>query len=55
MKTKLLDLLGFILFILFFILISPVLIVSGAILRPFRYFKYIKSKVDEREPDKYWY
>lgn len=55
MKSKLLDLLGFVLFILFFILISPVLIVSGAILRPFRYFKYIKTKVSDHEPDKYWY
>ena len=55
MKNKLLDILGFILFILFFILISPVLIVSGAILRPIRYFRYIKDKVDEKEPSKFWY
>ena len=55
MKNKLLDILGFILFILFFIWMSPALIISGAILRPIRYFRYIKDKVDEREPSKFWY
>lgn len=55
MKAKLLDVLDFILFLLMFIFMLPVLIVSGAILRPLRYFRYIKSKVDEKEPSKFWY
>lgn len=55
MKTKLLDLLGFILFLLFFTIMLPILIITGAILRPLRYFKYIKSKVNDEEPSKFWY
>ena len=55
MKNKLLDILGFILFLLMFILMLPILIISGAILRPIRYFNYIKAQVNEREPNKFWY
>ena len=55
MKSKLLDILGFILFLLFYILMLPVLIISGAILRPIRYFNYIRYQVNEREPNKFWY
>lgn len=55
MKNKLLDVLGFILFILFYMIMLPVLIISGAIVRPIRYFNYIKSKVNDKDPYKYWY
>lgn len=55
MKTKLLDVLGFILFLLMFIFMLPILIISGAILRPVRYFNYIKAKVNDKEHNKFWY
>ena len=44
---------GFCLFIGLFIVVLPLLMLSGAILRPVRYFKYVVAKVHDKEPKKY--
>lgn len=44
---------GFCLFIGLFIVLLPLLMISGAILRPVRYFKHVTAKVHDKEPNKY--
>jgi len=44
---------GFCLFIGLFIVLLPIMMISGAILRPVRYFKYVVAKVQDKEPKKY--
>lgn len=44
---------GFCLFIGLFIVLLPLLMISGAILRPVRYFKHVVAKVQDKEPKKY--
>ena len=55
MKQKLLDILGFILFIGFFIVILPLLIITGAIARPIRFVKFVSSKVNNKEVKEYYF
>ena len=55
MKQKLLDILGFSLFIGFFIVILPILIVTGAVARPIRFVKYVSAKVNNKEVKEYYY
>lgn len=55
MKQKLLDILGFILFIGFFIVILPLLIITGAIARPVRFVKHVSAKVNNKEVKEYYY
>ena len=45
MKNKIIDLLGYLLFLLMFVAMIPLLMVSGAIQKPIRYYKYVSSKV----------
>ncbi len=55
MKTKILDILGYIAFLLLFILLIPILAISGAILRPIRYYQYVSANVNNRKAKEYWY
>jgi len=53
MKNKILDVIGFILFILFFIVMIIPLAVGGAIVTPYRYFMLVSARVHNKEPKKY--
>lgn len=55
MKNKLLDIFGYIAFLLLFILLIPVLALSGAILRPIRYYKYVSANVHDKKAKEYYY
>ena len=55
MKQKLSDLLGYLLFLGLFILLIPVLMVSGAIQKPIRYYKYVSSQVHNKKHGGYNY
>lgn len=55
MKQKLLDIIGFSLFVGFFIVILPILMVSGAVARPIRFVKHVSSKVNNKEIKEYYY
>lgn len=55
MKKKLSDIGGFILFILIFLVLLPFLMISGAIARPIRYFKYVSANVKNKKAKEYWY
>ena len=55
MKNKLIDIFGYIAFLLLFILLIPILVISGAILRPIRYYKYVSANVHDKKAKEYWY
>lgn len=55
MKQKLKDLFDYLLFVLFFILILPILILSGAIARPIRYYQYTINTVKNKKVKEYYY
>lgn len=55
MKLKIVDTLGFLLFLLLFILFLPVMMIIGAINTPIRYFKYVSCKVHNKKPKSYWW
>lgn len=55
MKNKLLDFVGYCLFILWFIILIPFLMIVGMIKTPIRYYKHINDKVLDRKPMKYWW
>ena len=52
---KLSDIFGYILFILFLIIGSPYLFISGGIVRIIRFYGYVKNKVHDKIPNKYYY
>lgn len=55
MKQKLIDLGGFMLFLLMFIIALPFFIIYGAIKTPIRYFRYVSAKVHDKKPNKYYF
>jgi hypothetical protein len=55
MKEKLENVLGFILFILIFMILLPFFMISGAIVRPIRYLKYVSANVKNKKAKEYWY
>lgn len=54
-KQKLLDILGYILFLLFFTIMLLPMMIGGAVRTPIRYYKFIKAGVNDKVPDKYYY
>lgn len=55
MKGKLLDLIGYVSFILMIIIISPYLFISGGLQRIIRFYQYVSANVHEKRPKKYYY
>lgn len=55
MKTKLIDFMGYLLFLLLFAVMIVPLAISGAILRPIRYYQHVNAKVHDKKPKEYWY
>ena len=55
MKQKIIDIIGYILFILFFIIASPLLFLRGGIVGIVRYYKYVSDKVHNKKPNKYYW
>lgn len=55
MKNKILSIIDFMLFIGFFLLMLPLLMIQGAILTPIRYFKYVSAKVQDQEAKRYYF
>jgi len=55
MKQKLLDIFDFIVFIVFFIMLLPFLIITGAIARPVRFVKYVSAKVNNKKVKEYFF
>lgn len=53
MKRKIIDALGFILFVAFYILIIPYLFISGGLIRMKRYLWYVIDSVHDRQPKQY--
>jgi len=51
--NKISDFLGYILFLVFLLFLSPALIITGGLLRIKRYYLFVKSKVNDQEPKKY--
>ncbi len=54
-KTKIIGIIDYTLFLLFFIVMIIPLMISGLFLRPIRYYKYISNKVKNKKLDSYYY
>lgn len=55
MKQKLIDLLGYLLFLLLFIIALPILMITGALVRPIRFYKSISANVHNKKRKEYYY
>lgn len=55
MKVKLENIFGFILFILIFLGLLPLLMIYGAFITPLRYFLYVVAKVHDKKAKEYYF
>ena len=55
MKSKIKDFLGYVLFLLIFIIMIPLLFIRGGIVGCIRYYQYISAKVYNKKPKSYYY
>jgi len=53
MRQKLSDYFGYVLFLLFLVLISPILFITGGIRRIQRFYMYVRNGVKEETPKRY--
>jgi len=53
--NKLVAIFDYLLFLLLFIFVLPILMITGAILRPIRYYKNISDKVHNKKVKVYYY
>lgn len=49
------EVLGVLLFILWVMLLSPVLFITGGIMRILRYIDYVRNQVNDKEVKKYYW